>query len=41
MTNKYTSIVGSIYKLGIGISVVYEIRIRNIILERKLKIMTI
>ena len=34
MTNKYTSIVGSIYKLGIGINVVYEIRNRNIMLDK-------
>ena len=37
MTNKYTSIVGIIYKLGIGINVTYEIRNRNIMLDKAIK----
>jgi hypothetical protein len=37
MTNKYTSIVSSIYKLGIGISITYEIRNRNIMLDKAIK----
>lgn len=37
MTNKYTSIISSIYKLGIGISVTYEIHNRNIMLDKAIK----
>jgi len=37
MTTKYTSIVNSIYKLGIGISIAYEIRNRNIMLDKAIK----
>jgi hypothetical protein len=37
MTNKYTSIVGSIYKLGIGCNITYEIRNRNIMLDKAIK----
>lgn len=34
MTNKYSSIVGSIYTIGILSSITYKIRIRNIKLKK-------
>jgi hypothetical protein len=34
---KYTKIIGSIYCLGIGIGTIYEIRNKNILLDKLIK----